>query len=221
MLEKIIEASVENRSYERAARELSKLAEVEVSAKQCERVTQRIGAERVAEQQEQVDRYRRLPLLEQIGGGPPEVPKDFWKGRAAVVELDGGRMQIRDERWGTPYEPGEARRHWWRETKAGCLMTFASHSLREDPLPTLPASLRDPLWAIPRFLELKRGRGQSAESAETGQAAKPAEPPRPTDSKESELDDPPAVFLALCADCRLNARTVVRLCRRGSGKRGL
>ena len=36
---------MESRSYERAAREMSKLAEVEVSAKQCERVTQRIGGE--------------------------------------------------------------------------------------------------------------------------------------------------------------------------------
>ena len=91
VLEKIVEASVESRSYERAAREMSKLAEVEVSAKQCERVTQRIGGEPRRSNKNQVDRYSRLTLPEQIGGCPPQIPENFWKSRAAVVELDGGR----------------------------------------------------------------------------------------------------------------------------------
>lgn len=196
-----MEASVESRSYERAARELCKLAEIEVSAKQCERVTQRIGAERVAEQQSQVDRYSRLTLPEQIAGCPMQIPANFWKSRAAVVELDGGRMQLRDERWGTPYEPGEARRRWWRETKAGCLLTFASRSLAEDPLPALPASLRDPLWAIPRFLELKRGRSQGGEGVETEPTAKPAEPPRPRDPQDFPRWSPEPLVRSVVATC--------------------
>jgi hypothetical protein len=219
VLEKIVEASIENRSYERASRELSKLAEVEIPAKQCERVTQRIGSERVAEQQEEVDRYSRLTLPEQMGGCPPGVPENFWESRAAVVELDGGRMQIRDERWGTPYQAGEARRHWWRETKAGCLMTFASRSQAEDPLPDLPASLRDPLFAVPRFAEMKRGRGQGAEASESDGAVKPTAPPRHVQSEDFPPWSPEPLVRSMVASCGSYEQLAERL-RAAAWQRG-
>lgn len=64
---------------------------------------------------------------------------------------------MRDERWGTPKEPGE-RRKWWREPKIACVTTFQSQVSEKDPLPEIPACLLDPLFVIPRVLEMKRTR---------------------------------------------------------------
>ena len=47
LLDKIVYAGVNNSSFEQGSQDLAKLAEVEVSAKQVERVCKRIGAERV------------------------------------------------------------------------------------------------------------------------------------------------------------------------------
>jgi hypothetical protein len=79
-------------------------------------------------------------------------------------------MQMRDQRWGTPKEPGE-RRNWWREPKIGCVTTFQSREGAEDPLPEIPACLLDPLFVIPRVLEMKRTRAGSVDQQKS--------PPRP------------------------------------------
>ena len=57
ILDKIVYAGVNNSSFEQGSQDLLKLAEIEVSAKQVERVTERIGAERVAERNEAVKAY--------------------------------------------------------------------------------------------------------------------------------------------------------------------
>jgi hypothetical protein len=64
---------------------------------------------------------------------------------------------MRDERWGTPKQPGE-RRNWWRELILGCVTTLQSRECAADPLPEIPAYLLDPLLVIPRVLEMKRAR---------------------------------------------------------------
>ena len=51
LLDKIVYAGTMSRSFERASRDLWKLAEVDVPTKQVERVCQRIGEERVRERQ--------------------------------------------------------------------------------------------------------------------------------------------------------------------------
>ena len=64
ILDKIVYAGVNNSSFEQGSQDLLKLAEIEVSAKQVERVTERIGAERVAERNEAVKAYQELSLTE-------------------------------------------------------------------------------------------------------------------------------------------------------------
>jgi hypothetical protein len=61
VLAKIIFAGVNNPSYRQGSRALLELAELAVSAKQVERVTDRIGAERCAERDAEVKRYQALP----------------------------------------------------------------------------------------------------------------------------------------------------------------
>ena len=53
-----------NTSYKQGSRALLELAELTVSAKQVERVTDRIGAERCAERDAEVKSYQASPLVE-------------------------------------------------------------------------------------------------------------------------------------------------------------
>lgn len=57
MLRKISIAVARDSSYATASRNLEDLAELKVSAKQCQRVAIRIGNERIDEQQEHIEAY--------------------------------------------------------------------------------------------------------------------------------------------------------------------
>jgi hypothetical protein len=163
---KVVSAATRNRSYEEASADLRDLAELEISAKRCARMTQRIGQERLRQREARCEAFDERPLPEQKRGLPNRAPANGWEGRVAAVIVDGGRMQVRDERWGTPKEPGE-RRNWWREPKIGCVTTFQSRACAEDPLPEIPACLLDPLFVIPRVLEMKRTRSGAGSEEKT------------------------------------------------------
>jgi hypothetical protein len=72
---------------------LLNLAELRIGPKQVERVTERIGTERVAERNAQIAAFQALPLPEKFS-----VPKEVAAPDLAVVMSDGGRMQILDRR---------------------------------------------------------------------------------------------------------------------------
>jgi hypothetical protein len=174
---KIVSASTRNRSYAEASADLRDLAELDISEKQCERISQRIGQERLGERAQREEDFQSLPLCQQKAGQPADAPANSWEGRVAAVIVDGGRAQLRDERWGTPKKPGE-QRNWWREPKIGLVATFQSTRSDEDPLPDVPECLLDPLFVIPRVLEMKSVRGGRA-SEETLPALRdtPLNPP--------------------------------------------
>jgi hypothetical protein len=153
---KIVEAATKDTSYQQASETLAEQAELEISAKQCERVVQRIGEERLDEVARGIAEWEALPLPRRREVFAAGTPENSWDGRVAVIELDGGRAQVRDEGCGTKKRFGE-QRSWWRETKAACLMTFLGRPEAEDPHPDLPGCLRDPLFAVPRFLEFHQG----------------------------------------------------------------
>jgi len=175
---KVVAASTEGRSYEVAHKLLEELAELDVSAKQCERITQRIGRERIADRSARLAAYEQLSLPQQ-----QQAPREAalsWENRVAGVLFDGGRAQLRDERWGQPHPPGESR-SWWREPKVACLATFSSSRHAVDPLPEVPACLLDPLWVIPRVKEIKGGRCGDVECdafAAEPASSLPEKPPR-------------------------------------------
>jgi hypothetical protein len=181
---KVVSASTRNRSYQEASVDLRELAELDISAKRCARITQRIGQERLGEREAWSERFEQQTVPQQKHGVPADAPQGGWEGRVAAVIVDGGRMQVRDERWGTPKASGE-RRSWWREPKIGCVTTFQSRPQAEDPLAEIPACLLDPLFVIPRVLEMKRtragagGEEKSPISAETlASGVPPSEPQR-------------------------------------------
>jgi hypothetical protein len=153
----MVAAATDGGSYEQASQLLADLAEVEVGAQQCRRVTQAIGQARVAEREERRKAFEHLPLPQQ-SQAPANAPANDWSGRVAAVLIDGGRAQLRDERWGTPVQPGEKKRRWWREPKVALVATFQGRPHDRDPLPDIPACLLDPLWVVPRLNEIKRTR---------------------------------------------------------------
>lgn len=157
LLDKIVYAGVNNVSFELGSQDLRKLAEINVSAKQVERVTKRIGQERVAQRAQAVAGYRAKPLVER-----KDVPPHLTAPEVAVVGCDGGRLQIL-ERTGAPIEAeqasdaedGRSTKHW-REDKIGLLMTMKSTASTSDPCPEIPETFVDPTRILKLARELKK-----------------------------------------------------------------
>jgi hypothetical protein len=84
-------AGTASRSFTQASAMLLNLADLSVNPKQVERVTQRIGSERVAERDAHIAAFQALPLPKKF-----EVPEAVTAADLAVVMVDGGRMQILD-----------------------------------------------------------------------------------------------------------------------------
>src|SRR5207244_11278214 len=111
--------------FELGKQALQELADVQVTTKQVERLTEHIGSERLAERNEAVAAFEALPLTEKHAS-----PAGVASPKVAVVMVDGGRLQIleRGANAKTPDEDeevpaGRERGKHWREDKAGLLLT--------------------------------------------------------------------------------------------------
>ena len=184
------------------------MAELPVPEKQVERVTERIGAERVAERQAEVAAFQALPLVAKFAVPDGVTPPDL-----AVVMTDGGRLQILPRRppaadppagpapvGEPPPRPG-GEEVWeedaggnrpaghWREDKVGLLLTMQSKVSDVDPCPRLPAAFVDPA-RIPKLVrELKK----VAKEPDPTDAA-PDEPAAAGEARPAEAPyEPPAL----------------------------
>ena len=112
-----------------------KLLDIDLGRKRIERITERIGAERVQQRDAAVDAVAALKLMPKLD--PPEgvVPPV-----ACAVMADGGRLQLVD-----PHP--ESGKHWF-EDKAGLCLELGSLEDADDP--TQP--LCDPCPEVPSFL---------------------------------------------------------------------
>ena len=99
-----------------------------ISGRQLDRIAQEVGEQLRAERDEQVERFRAGVLEPRVETRPA----------LAVVEVDGGRLQVRGEGDG----PG-AHQAAWREGKIAILATMAPVATGGDPEPELPARFRD------------------------------------------------------------------------------
>lgn len=125
MLEHITYLGTKLPSFRDAHEALDVLLRRQIGLKRVERVTERIGGERVAQREADVAAWQQRPLLEKLaapaGVKPPLV---------AAVLADGGRLQLRQT------SPG-ATSHW-HEYKAGVLHSLASEVSDTDPCPQVP-----------------------------------------------------------------------------------
>jgi hypothetical protein len=169
--QKITYAGTVSRSFAEGSELLERLADVTVSAKQVERVTRRIGAERVAERDAAVAAYQALPLVEKFAVPAGVTPPDL-----AAIMTDGGRLQILDRTVAaTAAAPppaaadgapaGAEAEVWdeeavpaghWREDKVGLLLTMRSAVSATDPCPEIPASFLDAVRIPELVRELSR-----------------------------------------------------------------
>jgi hypothetical protein len=186
----IVYAGTKHPSFGQGSEALAVMAGLTIQEKQVERVTKRIGQERVTERDQEVQAYLALPLMEKVRS-PINQPVDL-----AVVEMDGGRLQIFDRRdapapsskdeaqtQGTGLQDEEddeeePRHGHWREDKIGVLMTMTSAVSATDPCPEIPEHFVDPT----RILKLVRGIKSDVSVAEQDESE------ATEDATESELD---------------------------------
>ena len=158
MQQKVVYAGTVARSFAEAANLLTQLADLPVPLKQVERLTRRIGEERVTERDAAVAAFTALPLV-----GKFVAPADVTPPEVAVVMTDGGRMQIRERTAPAETAVGDVpatdeeapRSGHWREDKVGLLLTMQSVESAVDPCPEIPPAFLD-ATRIPRLVrELK------------------------------------------------------------------
>jgi len=174
VLQQLTYAGTVSRSFAEACDIVTHLTELTVSVKQVERVTERSGAERVAERDAATATFQALPLVEKFAAPPQVRPSEL-----VVVMADGGRLQIRDPPQ-TAAEPGAVavaaatEPDWdeepvpksghWREDKVGLLLTMQSVVSAVDPCPEIPASFLD-VVRIPKLARQLKKNAKATEEA--------------------------------------------------------
>lgn len=99
----------------------------QVGLKRVERITERIGDERVAERQVEIEEWEHLPLVARDQAPPGVKPPEV-----AAALGDGGRMQL--------CEKEEGATSHWHEYKAGVLHGLSSKEHACDPCPAVPTA---------------------------------------------------------------------------------
>lgn len=157
VLRKAVRQSSKASSFKDASDDLRELAELEISPPHLQRLSRRIGDEWIEDRDAEIERFRRGELER----GVVHVP-----GTAAVVMLDGGRLQTRAEGCGRGvHEEG------WRESKTAACETQATKAYGTDPYPEPPSKFLDPAEASRLASEIKR-RNAPAQSRADPPAAK-------------------------------------------------
>ncbi len=128
MLEKIVWAGANLRSFAQAEAALRELAGIEISGKRIRRITEQVGQDRLEERQQAVTDYRNKPLIERVAS-----PRQSASPAIGVVMMDGGRYQRRDH-FGQPDHEGSH----WKEDKVGVVLGMESEVHRCDPHPEFP-----------------------------------------------------------------------------------
>ena len=160
LLEKVSYLGVLLKSFPQGSLASDKLLEFVLGSKRIERVTERIGRERVAQREAEVLAHQKRTLMEKIAG-----PKDVTPPSCGAVMCDGGRHQ-RVER------NEDSKTHWY-EYKAGLCLTVAGQAGNQDPCPEVPEFLLNQ----EQVATLTREIGQTAAAVpEAGMANATADP---------------------------------------------
>ena len=149
LLQKIEYAGSNEPSFEVAGAALRQLAELPISGRHVERITERLGRQR-AEQRDAEVAALKAGTLQPRYAEPPQV---------AAIHLDAGKLQLREE----DRQPGVRHPHWG-DTKVACFQTYAPISGIGDPQPDPPAVFLDPPRVMRLCQEMERIRGQAIPS---------------------------------------------------------
>lgn len=172
MLRKIVHSAAREPSFREAAEAMADLAEVAISSRQLDRIAHEVGEQLQAERDERVDQLRAGALEPCVETRPA----------LAVVEVDGGRLQIRGE--GEGGGPG-AHAAAWREDKVAILATMAHTSSECDPEPELPECFRDRAF-VEKVIGAIGGTGSMGAPSPPTEAPTPVTGPAPGAAKSPE-----------------------------------
>jgi hypothetical protein len=148
LLKKIEYAGGNGRSFETAAESLQQLAEFSISAKHVQRLTERLGKERVAERDKAAEAMKACKLRATYKQAPA----------VAVIAVDAGKAQFRQEDKG----PGVHGAHWG-DTKVASLQTYSNVEFDKDPRPEPPEAFLDPTRVEKLCREMQRIRGSGVD----------------------------------------------------------
>lgn len=116
-------------SFGQGSEMLKRLADLCISAKHVQRLTERVGHEREVERDAAVERLRAGTLTARHGEPP----------RVVAVHVDGGKLQMRAD----DGAPGVRDPHWG-DTKVACLVSYTAPQITQDPQPEPPKAFLDP-----------------------------------------------------------------------------
>ena len=139
LLEKVSYLGTLLKSFRQGDVAIEKLLDISLGHKRLERITERIGAERLVEADQEMAIFKALTLTEKLAG-----PKNVRAPASAAVMADGGRYQRCEK---NELDDGDRRTHWF-EDKAGLCLELGG---RRDDVVASPDAV-DPCPQIPGFL---------------------------------------------------------------------
>jgi hypothetical protein len=158
------------KSFELVGVALEVAADVSISGRHVQRLTQEVGADLARQRDEQAAQYRRRELPSRVAETVP----------VAVVETDGGRLGTRQTGAGPGVHQAQP-----KEDKIACLVSMRSDTHDVDPQPEPPVSFRD-CRRVARLVQQFQGLTTPA-----ADASLPTEPPTDAASLTAATDRPP------------------------------
>ena len=111
LVAKIEYAGANEGSFGQASEALKRLAGLSISVKHVQRIAERLGQERAAQRDRDVEQMKAGKLAP-VHAQPPRV---------AAIHLDAGKVQLRQD----DGQVGVRQPHW-SDTKVGCLLTYTA-----------------------------------------------------------------------------------------------
>jgi hypothetical protein len=144
MLYRIEYAGGNEHSFAKAGESMTKLAELPISAKHEQRLTERLGGERAQLRDQQVQAMKAGTLQPTHKQAPLVV----------AIHVDAGKVQFRQDDGAVG-----VRDPHWQDVKAACLQTYSAPVFHKDPQPQPPAAFLDPPRVLKLVSEMERVRG--------------------------------------------------------------
>ena len=181
VLNKIVQAAGQVKSYEVAARVLQTVGEIAISSRHVNRLTEEIGTELAEKRDRETEDYVHHRRSEPTAEAPA----------VAAIALDGGRVNTRQPGQG-PGVHGEQ----WKEDKVACLLTFEGKTGADDPHPEPPRCFLDApeVDKLVREIQAHHGRREENElpqleelSLGKDQSSDKDKPDKPSSSASSQV----------------------------------
>ncbi|MBC8867969.1 MAG: hypothetical protein H8E44_01055 [Planctomycetes bacterium] len=138
VLAKMVYSGTTAVSFAQASQDLANLADLKISNERVRRACDRVGSDRINQQQRLQEAFQSKPLPEQSHGKPADVePPEI-----ACVMCDGGRYQLLDRSVVSPGRRSARKGEHWKESRIGLFVSMRGEQHESDPQPTLPPELR-------------------------------------------------------------------------------